>query len=168
MKPDLFWIPGPWPGRLAIAARPRGGDWIEDEVSGWRQAGIDVLVSLLEPDEAIQLELTGEGEAAENSGLRFISFPIADRGVPRSRPDAVSLITNIAAALEDGKTVALHCRQSVGRSGLVAAGILMTSGMSAGEAIKVVSAARGTSVPETPEQRQWIQQLPFAAPVANR
>ena len=48
MSPDLYWIVGPWRGRLAIAARPRGGDWLDDELSGWRQAGIDVVVSLLE------------------------------------------------------------------------------------------------------------------------
>ena len=57
MKPDLFWIPGPWRGRLAVATRPRGGDWLEDEAIGWRRAGIDVIVSLLEEDEAAQLDL---------------------------------------------------------------------------------------------------------------
>ena len=52
MTPDLFWIVGPWRGRLAIAARPRGGDWLEDEITGWRLAGIDIVVSLLESHEA--------------------------------------------------------------------------------------------------------------------
>ena len=60
MTPDLFWIPGPWRGRLAIASRPRGGDWLEDETNGLRQAGIDVVVSLLESDEVAQLDLLDE------------------------------------------------------------------------------------------------------------
>lgn len=63
MKPDLFWIPGPWRGRLAVATRPRGGDWLEDEAAGWRRAGIDVVVSLLEEHEAGQLDLHGEAQA---------------------------------------------------------------------------------------------------------
>src|SRR5215472_3508891 len=58
MKPDLFWIPGPWRGRLAVATRPRGGDWLEDELRSWREAGVDLSVSLLEPDEAAQLDLS--------------------------------------------------------------------------------------------------------------
>ena len=64
MNPDLFWIPGPWRGRLAMATRPRGGDWLDDEVSGWRRAGLDVIVSLLEKDEDAQLELGREADAA--------------------------------------------------------------------------------------------------------
>src|SRR4051794_18897663 len=32
MRSELFWIPVPFPGRLAIAPRPRGGDWLGDEI----------------------------------------------------------------------------------------------------------------------------------------
>ena len=160
MTPDLFWIPGPWRGKLAMIARPRGGDWLEDEVRGWRRAGLDIVVSLLEKDEATQLELDREGDFAESKKIRFISFPIPDRGVPASTKDALSLLGNLATALEEGKNVAVHCRQSVGRSGLIAAGLLVTSGVRADEAIEVVCSARGETVPETPAQLQWIRQLP--------
>jgi protein-tyrosine phosphatase len=168
MSPDLFWIRGPWPGRLAVATRPRGGDWLEDEASGWRRKGIDVVVSLLERDEAAQLGLLEEPKAAEANGIRFISFPIPDRGVPASKTAAISLLTGIADALEEGKNVAVHCRQGIGRSGLIAAGVLATSGVSPEQAIKIVSSARGLAVPETPDQRQWLQQLPSRTSVATR
>ncbi len=160
MKADLFWIPGPWRGRLAIASRPRGGDWLDDEASAWRQADIDVVVSLLENDEASQLDLVGERQAAEHNSISFISFPIPDRGVPVSFGDAASLMTRIADQLDAGKNVAVHCRQGVGRSGMIAAGVLVTSGSSPEEAMQAVSSARGAEVPETIEQRRWMQQLP--------
>jgi protein-tyrosine phosphatase len=159
MIPDLFWIAGPWSGRLAIATRPRGDDWLEDEVSGWRRAGIHVVVSLLESDEAGQLGLSEESRVAEAHGIRFISFPIPDRGVPASVPATIALMASIAGALEEGKNVAIHCRQGIGRSGLIAAGILATSGANPDDAIKAVSSARGLAVPETSEQRLWIQRL---------
>jgi hypothetical protein len=89
MKPELFWIPGPWRGRLAVVARPRGGDWLEDEAAGWKRAGLHVVVSLLERAEATELDLTNEQEVAESNGIRFISFPIPDRGVPVSQKDAL-------------------------------------------------------------------------------
>jgi predicted protein tyrosine phosphatase len=167
-KPDLFWIPGPWRGRLAIAARPRGGDWLEDEANGWRHAGIDVIVSLLEADEAAQLDLVGEAKAADANGIRFISFPIPDRGVPASAPAAASLIADVAGVLAEGRNVALHCRQGIGRSGLIAAGVLAASGMSPTRAIEVVSSARGLTVPETSEQRLWVQRLPSELSVVTR
>ena len=51
MGADLYPIPGPWRGRLAIVPRPRGGDWLEDQVRGWRALGIGVVVSLLVSQE---------------------------------------------------------------------------------------------------------------------
>lgn len=159
MRPDLFWIKGPWPGRLAVAARPRGGDWLTDEMMSWRRAGVDEIVSLLEPDEAAQLELTKEGYAAETSGLRFTNFPIPDYGVPESFEAARSLLSNIAAKLEQGNSVAVHCRQGIGRSGLIAAGALIVAGLSVEDAIETASAARRHPVPETAAQRQWLRTL---------
>lgn len=165
MNPELFWISGPWRGRLAVVSRPRGGDWLEDEASGWRRAGLDVLISLLEPDEATQLQLADEQDAAESKGIAFISFPIPDRGVPASVSATLSLLRRIFSFLDEGKNVAVHCRQGVGRSGLIAAGALISSGIGADEAIRVVGAARGVAVPETPEQLEWLHRLPSEEPV---
>lgn len=168
MSPDLFWIPGPWRGRLAVVTRPRGGDWLEDEAGGWKRAGLDLVVSLLESHEAADLELDGENAAAASKGIRLISFPIPDRGIPASLPDAVALLREIAKAVDEGNSVAIHCRQGVGRSGMIAAGVLVASGTDPVKAVKAVSAARGQRVPETPLQLQWIQRLPTEHPVATR
>jgi len=160
MKPDLFWIPGPWRGSLAAVSRPRGGDWLEDEAIAWKRAGIDVIVSLLDNSEATELDLTKEHDVAESNGIRFISFPIPDRGVPVSQKDALSLLATMTTLLQEGRNVAIHCRQSVGRSGLIAAGLLVISGMDVDKAVEAVSAARGQKVPETEGQLQWIKHLP--------
>jgi protein-tyrosine phosphatase len=88
--------------------------------------------------------------------------------VPASTQAALLLLRNIAEALEEGQNVAVHCRQGVGRSGLVAAGVLMTSGIAVEKAIEIVSAARGQTVPETPEQLQRIHQLPAEHLVGTR
>jgi protein-tyrosine phosphatase len=162
VRPDgtVLDVPGPWRGRLAVATRPRGGDWLEDEASGWRRAGLNVVVSLLEPEEAAQLELIHEREAAEATGIHFISFPIPDRGVPASMQDTLLLLRNIAEELEKGSSVAVHCRQGIGRSGLIAAGALVVSGVPTERAMDVVSAARGQTIPETSDQLEWLRSLP--------
>ena len=166
MRPDLFWIPGPWKGRLAISGRPRGGDWLEAEIDGWRDAGLDVVLSLLEEDETEQLGLKDEGLLAESAGLQFLSFPIPDRGVPGSTSDAVNLLTEVTSALEAGRNVGVHCRQSVGRAGLMAAGALRVAGMGTRQAVDAVSKARGLQVPETADQLEWLVRL-AAEPVMS-
>lgn len=167
MEAKLFWIPGPWRGRLAIVARPRGGDWLGDEAAAWRRAGVDVAVSLLEEQEAAQLGLAGEQDAAREQAITFVSFPIPDLGVPFSLMETVSFLCQLAAELEAGRNVAVHCRQGIGRSGLVASAALVTAGASPEEAMKAVSAARGLTVPETPDQRRWMERLPSVLPVTK-
>lgn len=61
--------------------------------------------------------------------MRFVSFPIPDRGVPASAPAAASRIAAILNALERGSNVAVDCRQGVGRSGLIAAAVLASAGI---------------------------------------
>jgi protein-tyrosine phosphatase len=160
MKPDLFWIPGPWRGSLAVVARPRGGDWLEDEARAWKGAGLDVVVSLLENEEAADLDLTKEREVVESNRIGFISFPIPDRGVPGSQKDALLLLATLTNLLEKGQNVGIHCRQSVGRSGLIAAALLVRSGTETDRAVETVSAARGQTIPETAGQMEWIKHLP--------
>jgi len=77
------------------------------------------------------------------------------------------VIGGIAAQLDAGKNVLVHCRQGIGRSGLIASGVLMNSGIKPDEAMQIVSSARGISVPETPEQRRWIEKLPSRVPVTK-
>jgi len=163
MTPELYWITGPWtarqPARLAISSRPRGGDWLEDEVRAWQLAGVDVVVSLLERQEQAELGLEEEGRLVEAAGLRFFSLPIPDLGVPPSRAAAAFLLQNLRRDLESGRNVAIHCRQGVGRSGLIAAAVLIAGGVDAAQALRAVSAARRVDVPETPDQRRWIERL---------
>jgi len=159
MTPDIFWIPGPWPGRLAVSARPRGGDWLDDELREWRSAGIDVVVSLLTAEEEQDLSLGDEGRLANQHGIRFISFPIVDRGVPSSIQTVVGLIGDLRHSLETGRNVAIHCRQGLGRSPLIAAATLVSAGVDPQSAFKTVGAARGVTVPETPEQQNWLEKV---------
>jgi hypothetical protein len=87
MSTDIYWISDLARGRLAIVGRPRSGDWLADEISAWRAAGLTDVVSLLEDHEIRDLELGEEPQISMRAGLSFERFPIADRGVPAS-PDA--------------------------------------------------------------------------------
>jgi protein-tyrosine phosphatase len=163
MKTDpVYWIEGPWQGCLAILPRPRGGDWLVDEVHSWKEAGINVVVSLLTPNETSDLELTQESKLIHNDGLEFLSFPIVDRSIPTSRGAALEFVRKLGTVLDQGKHVGVHCRQGIGRSAVIAASLLVVSGLDPEIAFQRVSDARGVSVPETPEQKEWVFQLSHA------
>ncbi len=159
MRAELPWVEAPWQGRLAILPRPRGGDWLEDEVREWRLAGVEVVVSLLTSDEIVDLDLAEEARLCRENSIQYLSFPIVDRGVPASRRATLEIAKKLEALLAAGNTIVIHCRQGIGRSALVAACILILAGVRPEAAFQRLSAARGCSVPETNEQREWVMQF---------
>jgi hypothetical protein len=57
-------------------------------------------------------------------------------------------------------------RHRIGRAGLIASTLLIETGISPSEAIERVSVARHAPVPETAEQRDWVES--FAATLNRR
>jgi protein-tyrosine phosphatase len=139
-------------------ARPRGIDWLNDEMNGLRDAGVNVLVSMLTLAEASELDLEGEADAASGVGLDFVSCPTPDRGIPDAQ-EFRSLLAELGRALSQSQHVVVHCRMGIGRSSLVAAGLLMSEGMTGSDAWETVSTARGMPVPDTDEQRTWLLEV---------
>ena len=167
MLTELFWIPTPLLGPLAVAPRPRGGDWLVDEMRDWSAAGIDVAVSMLTTEEMAEFELGEEPLAATTNGIRFVGLPVEDREVPGSQLAYRDLVADVTRELIAGLGVVVHCRQGIGRSGIVAAGVLIAAGVDADTAIAQVSQARGRPVPETPAQRRWLEEFAAEADVST-
>lgn len=163
MKTEVYWVSGPWRGRLGIVPRPRGGDWLQDEVRSWRDAGLDMVASLLTSGEAVELGLEQEKALTQEEGLEFRTFPIPDYGVPSSRADFAGFLGELHKALQSGKNVGVHCRQGIGRSSLAVAALLVSAGEEPDEAFRRIAKARGREVPDTDEQRRWVSQIASAA-----
>jgi protein-tyrosine phosphatase len=156
MLSNIYWIDTELTLKLAIMARPRAGDWLEDEVAHWKRAGIGIVVSLLERDEIDDLGLGMEATLCKENGIQYVSFPIPDRGVPNDFEAVRRFAANIVG---QGKPIAIHCRAGIGRSSIIAAVIMMISGIGAGEALSAIGKARGLAVPDTDDQRDWVLSL---------
>lgn len=160
--PDIFWIDGnPRPG-LAIVTRPRGTDWLEEEMRMLKRGGIDTLVSLLEPHEAEWLGLEDEGAQADKAGIEFLNFPITDTQVPTDFDRFRTFASDLAARLRNSERIGVHCRGSIGRATITAACTLIHLGWQPASALAAVEATRGCPVPDTEEQQAWI--LGYEAP----
>jgi protein-tyrosine phosphatase len=144
-------------GRLAIVPRPRGGDWLASEVANLKADGVDVVVSLLEPAEAVELGLADEGRACAVAGIEFVTMPIPDRGVPTRTAEFVATAEHLRERLAAGATVGIHCRACIGRSSMLAAVILVLHGVEPTDAWIRIEKARGIPVPDTAEQRRWVE-----------
>ena len=154
---ELFWIETRAPGRLAILRRPASAASLQATIVDWLAAGIGTVVCLMEPSEMAELGLAAECDACGQAGLAFLAFPIRDFGVPTSVDEIAPALREIATAVRQGGSVGIHCQQSVGRSGLVTSCVLVALGFEPVEAFHVISKARGRPVPETTEQRRWIE-----------
>ena len=155
--PQLYSIPVPYPGRLAVVERPRGGDWLNADMRALRAAGVDVLVSALVDEELRGTWLEAEAEAAGAAGLSFIRLPVSNLGVPGDA--AVATLAALAADVREGRYVAAHCFASVGRSPMIVASVMVMLGAEPDFAWEELNLVRGRQVPDTLEQRAWVRRF---------
>ena len=85
------------------------------------------------------------------------SFFIKNRSVPASFSEFDGLLNSLTDRLRNGKAVGVHCRAGIGRSSMIVASALIRDGLSVDSAFRVIQDARGCSVPDTAEQRQWVE-----------
>jgi protein-tyrosine phosphatase len=158
MRPTLYTADQPGPGRLSFMAKPRGGDWLPDEMAALKATGVDVLVCALTPGELREVGLDSEPQAARQAGLSFTAIPIPDRAVP-DLPAVLPALRQLAGQLHDGAHIVTQCRFGIGRSALLAASLLILNGASPDTAWRHLQEARGVPIPDTPAQRNWPSSL---------
>jgi protein-tyrosine phosphatase len=141
--------------KIGVMARPRGGDWLEDEVRSIREQGFSVVVSLLTDAEQQELDLEAEGLSCEQLALTFMRLPIEDMRVPTLDVQTIAILEKLRDLRFTGNSIVVHCRAGIGRSPMIAACIILSRSCNVTSAFHHLSAARGMKVPETPEQRDW-------------
>jgi protein-tyrosine phosphatase len=139
--------------------RPRGGDLLIDEVRAWKAAGVQVVVSALEPMEEAYLDLQEEEATCERLGITFRRFSLLDRSTPSVDSEASAFVQDLARLLQEGTKIVIHCRLGIGRSGMLCAATLVGLGHDPSDAFLRVQTARGMRVPDTREQMEWVFDL---------
>lgn len=143
--------------KIGIMARPRGDDWLEDEINHLKNNGVGVLVSLLESDEIYELKLDSEEQLCKTKDIIYINFPIGDRDVPKQNGDTDKLVDILTKQIDEGNSVVVHCRMGIGRSSIIAASVLLKYKLKAKDIIETISSIRGLKVPDTDKQLSWLK-----------
>ena len=106
-------------------------------------------------------------EEARNLGLTvaYERHPIVDRSVPRNPEQMAKVLDAIDAALNDRKTIYIHCLGGVGRTGTVVGCWLVRRGHTGDAALRqlaewwqeVEKVYRQPNSPETLEQKRYVR-----------
>ena len=156
MKPTIYLIEQISRGSLSIMAKPASGEQIDVEFKHIADRGINTIVSLLELGESAEVGLQDEETLAIKNGMAFHSFPIKDYGFPASKDQFKVFSKSLFLAASGGENIVIHCRAGIGRSGLMAAGVLLHNKYEPLDAFSHISKQRGETVPETDEQKSWL------------
>lgn len=125
-----------------------------------RFAGAHGVVTLMTAAELARLELDQLGQQVEREGMRWFHLPIEDDQAPDSAFDLTwqQALPAMRELLGDGKHLVIHCKGGSGRTGLVAAALLMTLGQPQADAMAAIKAHRPKAF-TLAEHRQWLDQL---------
>ena len=119
--------------------------------------GTHALVSLIEGYEFVLLDVPEFPEKVRTVGITWFHLPIVDLDVPDIRfEDAWNTAgKELRRILADGGKIVLHCRAGLGRTGTIAARLLIEFGMDPREAIARVRQARPGAI-QTRVQEEYV------------
>jgi protein-tyrosine phosphatase len=141
-----------------------GAGWERDldaDVRVIREWGAAAVVTLIEDHEFELLGVERLSAAVRDAGMEWHHLPIRDVDVPDSHFEADWARSGVRLGdrLRNGERVLVHCRGGLGRTGMVAARLLVeVAGVTPRQALDDVREARHGAV-ETPEQEAWVLEL---------
>jgi protein-tyrosine phosphatase len=142
-------------GRLWLCGKHFVGP---DPEAALRSTGADTVVCLCEEFELAERFPDYVAWLRANAPQRAIWSPIADLHAP-PLDDAVELLTDIRGRLARGDGLLMHCAAGIGRSGTMAAALLITMGVSSEAAVEHVAAHRPMAGPEQGVQQALLDAI---------
>ena len=130
---------------------------LEADIVAIRSWGANILVSLMEGEEMREYGVHEIPQRARKLGIQHLHLPIPDMHVPEQEFEAAWRHAGPALhqELQRGGKIVLHCYAGLGRTGTIAARILVESGLTPEEAINRVRAARPGTI-QTRMQEQHV------------
>jgi protein-tyrosine phosphatase len=130
-------------------------------------AGVRLLLTLLADDELARLGASRLVGGCNELRIDWTQCPIEDFEAPGTafESDWRTTAARVHARLDRGERIGIHCRAGLGRSGTVAARILVERGLAPAQAIAWVRQHRRGAI-ETPAQQAYVSALtPAVTPV---
>lgn len=130
-----------------------------------KAVGAGAVITLMPEDEMASNAVANLGELCAAAGLQWFHLPIADERPPEADFAAAwqSQRSAVHQLLDAGGKIAIHCKGGSGRTGLMAAQILIERGRSKDEARAAVKTLRPQALSLDVHQ-DYLSGLPEAGP----
>ena len=147
-------------GSIFLGRAPGYGSDRHSDFREIRSNGISKIYCLQEEEELLYLSngqenIESRRESLSNLGIELVHSPVKDFGVP-SKEQAAELADSILRDVKSGKNVLVHCMGGLGRTGTIAACVLVRTGIAPGDAVKAVRAVRPGTL-ETDAQAGFVR-----------
>jgi len=119
--------------------------------------GANGVLCLVEPHELTMLKVEQLPKAVQDAGMWWLQLPIIDMDIPSQAFEDTWAVEGerVRHALRIGERIIIHCYAGLGRTGMIAARILVEFGMDHTEAIKSVRESNRRRI-QTKEQAMFV------------
>ncbi|MGI9274602.1 MAG: dual specificity protein phosphatase family protein [Endozoicomonas sp.] len=133
---------------------------LHESLSTLKDWGARAILTLMPEQEMADNQVSNLGKETEQLGMHWFHLPIADDEGPAAAFQAAwaSAGPVVHQLLNEGNSIAIHCKGGSGRTGLVAAQIMLEQGMGLQESIRLIKAQRPGAF-SAPAQQEYIQQV---------
>jgi protein-tyrosine phosphatase len=117
-----------------------------------------IVLSLLEEHELSHLGAKSLLKELSVKNIQWMRFEIENFGVPKFSQYALlnQNINTVSNDIINGKNILIHCMAGLGRTGMIAALILIKLGIDINQSIKLIRNIRPGSI-ETEEQEKFVR-----------
>ena len=148
---------------MAITLLPGRKDYkrdLREDLSSIKAQGIHKILCLVPMEELHYYGVSCLLDTYRNEGFDIKHAPILDQKIP-----SIELMNDMIdwarKSMSEGHSVLVHCVGGLGRSGMIAAVLLRSYGVSSEDALKLIRKNRSQRAIETAIQEEFVRRFPF-------
>lgn len=130
---------------------------LDEALAALKAAGATAVITVMPDSELAENQVSDMGTRCQQQGLAWFHLPVADDSAPGDDFETqwATQHNEILARLKTGERIAIHCKGGSGRTGLIAASLLVSLGLPLAQVTAQIQALRPKAL-QHPIHVAWI------------